>query len=101
MGPLDAKRHIEPACAARYNGAPLQRERIVNRLRHGPATRGLLTTDCDCPSVTKRISELRRMGLDIRMQWIEETSAAGRVNVTALYSLAGDPDRAQLSLTLE
>lgn len=101
MSPLDAVRQIEFAGAARYNGTALQRERIVNRLRQGPATRAQLTKECDCPSVTERISELRRMGLAIQMRWIEDTSPAGRVNMTALYSIAGDPDRAQLSLTLE
>ncbi len=101
MSPLDAVRQIESAGAARYNGTALQRERILNRLRQGPATRAQLTKDCDCPSVTKRISELRRMGLPISTRWVQEVSPARRMNFTALYSLDGESDQAQLLLTLE
>lgn len=101
MSPLDAKRQIETAGAAPYNNTALQRERILSRLRQGLATQPLLTKECGCPSVTKRISELRRMGFAINTQWVEGVSPAGLMNVPALYNLDGDSERAQLSLTLE
>jgi Helix-turn-helix domain len=101
VSPLDVKRQIETEGAGRYNGAAVQRERIAHRLRQGPATRGELARVCCCPSPTKRVSELRRGGLPIRTEWIEETAPDGSVNPTALYSLAVDADPAQLSLTFE
>ena len=97
MNPAQVVRHLAPGPAARYNGTALQRERIVQRLRQGPATRAELERECGCPSATKRISELRRAGWRIGKQWIVATVADGSVNAHTLYSLADD-DTAQRDL---
>ena len=94
MNPLEALRHLAPAQAARYNTAALQRKRILHRLSEGPATRPELERASGAPSVTKRISELRRDGWHIAGQWIEATAPDGRLNAQTLYSLADD-DTAQ------
>lgn len=97
--PLQVVRSLAPEQAAQYNGTPLQRERILHRLRHGPATRAELERECDCPSVTKRISELRRAGWRIEGQWTEATAADGRINACTLYRLRlADDDTAQRDL---
>ncbi len=95
--PLQVLHKLAPEQAAQYNGAALQRERIGHRLQRGPATRAELERECDCPSVTKRISELRRAGMRIEGQWTEATAADGRINACTLYSLA-DADTAQRDL---
>lgn len=97
MNPLHVVRHLAPAQAARYNRTALQRERILHRLRQGPATRAELERECGCPSVTKRISELRRVGYRIDRAWLTETAPDGGVNMQTLYSLADD-DTAQRDL---
>lgn len=97
MNPLQVVRHLAPGPAARYNRTALQRERIVHRLQHGPATRAEVERECGCPSVTKRVSELRRAGWRISGEWIEATAPDGSVNAQTLYSLAGD-DTAQRDL---
>lgn len=88
VSPLDHMHELAPGMAARYNGAALQRERILSRLSSGPATRAALERDCNAPSVTKRISELRRKGWRIEGEVIAETSPDGGVNLTTLYRLA-------------
>lgn len=60
--------------AARCNDAALQRQCIVQRLQREPATRTDLERKCDAPSVTKRISELRRFGWRIPGEPIKETA---------------------------
>ena len=95
--PLQAVRQLAAAQAAPYNGVALQRERILQRLRQGPATRAELERECASPSATKRLSELRRAGWPIDRQWIGATAADGRINAQTLYSLA-DADTAQADL---
>lgn len=90
-------RWFTPSSAARYNTTAQQRERIVERLRNGAATRSELQHTCRAPSVTKRISELRRMGWPIESESITETAPDGSVNRTTLYRL-GDGDTVQTEL---
>lgn len=97
VNPLHRVRHLAPDLAARYNGAARQRECIVRRLRRGAATRAELERDCYAPSVTKRISELRRMGWRIEGEPINETAPDGSLNVATVYSLT-DGDSAQSDL---
>ena len=97
MNPLVALRQLTPTQAARYNGAALQRERILHRLRQGPATRPALERECSAPSVTKRISELRGAGWRIESQWVETVGPDGTLNETTLYSLP-DADTSQRDL---
>lgn len=94
MNPLQAVRNLAPAQAARYNRTAAQRERILRRLQRGPATRLALERECAAPSVTKRISELRRAGWAIESQWIEVAASDGTLNEATLYSLA-DADALQ------
>lgn len=86
---LLAMRHaIASEPSARYNTTAAQRDRIIWRLQHGPATRDTRTRECDAPSVTKRISELRRMGWPIVGHWAYEGASDGSANAATLYSLA-------------
>lgn len=95
---LDATHRFVPwASRPRYNGAAQQRNRIVERLRQGPATRSELQHVCRAPSVTKRISELRRMGWPIESESIREIAPDGSVNRTKLYRLRkGDTVQTEL-----
>ena len=90
MNPLDAMRLLAPGLCVLYNGSKLQRQRILQRLQHGPATRAELEHDCNAPSVTKRISELRGMGWDIKSRDDLRTGPDGLVNIATVYSLAKD-----------
>ena len=97
MNPLAHVHRLAPGVAARYNGAARQRERILSRLRRGPATRAELERACNAPSVTKRISELCRKGWRIAGEAISETAPDGSVNVAKLYHLVeGDSAQADL-----
>jgi len=98
FSPLHAQAVLSPA--APRNAVGLQRERVLARLKAGPASRAALCRECSCPSVTKRVSELRRMGWAIRSQWIEEREPDGSVSPTVLYSLPSDADPEQLALAL-
>ena len=97
MNPLAYVHRLAPGVAARYNGAALQRERILSCLQRGPATRAELERVCNAPSVTKRISELRRRGWRIESEFIAETAHDGSVNFVTLYRLVGG-DAAQADL---
>ena len=76
-----------------YNGTARQRACIVARLSRGPASRGELEAECSAPSVTKRVSELRGQGFDIRSTWVHRTGPAGTASVTTVYALAEPDDR--------
>jgi hypothetical protein len=93
--------HVLTIPPAGRNGVQAQRGRVLARLRRGPATRGALARECFCPSPTKRVSELRRIGHDIRSTWVEEREPDGTVSPTVLYSLAPDTCAAQLALPLD
>lgn len=82
----------------RPNTAQAQRDRVLCRLQAGPATAAVLSRECYCPSPTKRISELRRLGWPIQSQWIERPEPDGSVSPAVLYSLPADADPAQLPL---
>jgi hypothetical protein len=99
VDPLKWKRRIV-AAGRRYNGVAGQRERILARLRQGPATRQELEREANCLSVTKRVSELRGLGWPIKSAWAEEAGPDGSVSATAVYSLGGEPDSRQLGLPL-
>ena len=100
MSPLEAIRSLPRELAARYNTTAQQRARIRHRLRTGPATRPELERECNAPSVTKRISELRaigrREGWRIDSEQINVTAPDGGVNVATVYRLtegtAAQPD---------
>jgi len=86
---LLAMRHaIASEPSARYNTTAAQRDRIIRRLQHGPATRDTLARECYVPCITKRISELRRMGWPIAGHWAYEGAPDGSANAATLYSLA-------------
>lgn len=97
VSPFDGMRKLRPDLAARYNGTAQQRARIVERLRRRPATRSEIERDCSVPSVTKRISELRRIGWRIEGKTINETAPDGGVNLATVYSL-NDGTTAQADL---
>lgn len=44
------------------NNVRLQRELVLARLQASLASRAVLCRVCSCPSVTQRLSEMRRMG---------------------------------------
>lgn len=94
--PLHAFGAVAPG--ARRNTARAQRERVLARLKVGPATAAALMRECYCPSPTKRLSELRRQGWLIRSEWIELREPDGSVSPATLYSLPADADPAQLHL---
>lgn len=101
MSPLEAVRSLPRELAARYNNAAQQRARILRRLRMGTATRPELERECNAPSVTKRISELRAIGRcegwRIDSEQINVTAPDGGVNVATVYRLSED-DGAQPDL---
>lgn len=81
---------VPPELAAKYNGAALQRERLLHCLRQaGPA--GMLGAElarvCNVPSVTKRISELRKAGAEIDSEADHVQAADGTVSACARYVL--------------
>lgn len=86
------------AHSGRPNTARAQRERVLMRLQAGPATAAELARECYCPSPTKRVSELRRVGWPIRSEWIELREPDGTVSPATLYTLPADADPAQLAL---
>ena len=78
-----------------------QRARIIGRLQCMPSTRRVIERECWVPSVTKRISELRREGWPILSTWTTETGPDGSVSDAVVYSLTGGPaDEPQLPLPL-
>lgn len=88
--PLDA---IGAASSAPYYGAGLQRTCILARLMDGPATKQQLEHSCRSPTVTKRISELRRQGFAIVSGWVSVAGPGGTVSLTTVYSMAEPNDR--------
>ena len=78
------------ALGDRYNGSAVQRARIVDALRRAGAA-GLLSPDlaaaCSAPCVTKRVSELRRMGYPIDSTLQARTLPDGTVSLLACYVL--------------
>lgn len=88
--------------AAHYNGTAQQRECIRQvLLKRGPhgASVAELTTACAAPSVTKRVSELRRAGLDIESRADAVIGPHG-VNAVARYVLL-EPTSRQGELDLQ
>ncbi len=92
---LQARVH---ALGDRYNGTAAQRARIVATLRRaGPA--GLLSpelaAECSAPCITKRVSELRRMGYPIDSTLQAVALADGTVSLLARYVLDDSPSNQQ------
>lgn len=92
MSPGNARRSVPAELQGRYNGAGLQRDRILDCLRQAGAA-GVpgpeLARVCNVPSLTKRISELR-----LRYLWPIDSyphlvvAADGTVNTFARYVLS-------------
>jgi len=83
-------RSLAPGHASRYNGSAQQRARIVEALQAaGP--RGIVGPElarlANAPSLTKRLSELRRKGVAISTRAAVMAGADGTVNMVALYVL--------------
>lgn len=91
--PLDAVRGIAAGESRPYHGTALQKSRIVARLMRGPASRPELELVCGAPSVTKRISELRREGFEIVAGWAPVSGPGGTVSVVTVYALAERDER--------
>lgn len=91
--PLDAVRSVTAGESALYYGAALQRSCILARLMRGPASRPELERHCAAPSVTKRISELRRQGFEISSGWAPVSGPGGTAQVVTVYCLAMPDDR--------
>lgn len=77
-----------------YNTIKLQRERIIVRLRRGPATRIELEREESVPDATARIHELRIQGFDIRTAFATVINPDSTATKVARYSLA-DRDEPQ------
>lgn len=95
--PLDAVTQLGDLSCSGYWGSAGQRSCIMARLMKGPATRAALAQACGSPSVTKRISELRRQGFAIVSGWAPIAGPGGTVSLTAIYYLA-EPDTRQRDL---
>ncbi len=86
---------LPPELAAKYNSTAVQRERVLHCLRlAGPA--GVLGPElarvCNVPSITKRISELRRDGAEIDTEAGHVVAADGSVSACARYVLCSGGD---------
>jgi hypothetical protein len=80
-----------------YHSTELQRTRILERLRQGPATRQALEAEAGAGCARKRISELRRKGWRIKTEWADAAAPEGRVRLVAVYRLdEADPRQADL-----
>ena len=75
------------AGTAQRNGVAAQHERLIQRLRQGWATRAELEFVCNSPSVTKRLSELRRLGWPIESEWVSEIAPDRSIRKTKRYRL--------------
>lgn len=81
--------------ASHYNTASLQRERLLHCLASAGAA-GVLGPDlgrlCNVPSLTKRISELRRAGHEIDTEAGHVVADDGTVSACARYVLRTECD---------
>jgi hypothetical protein len=91
--PLDAVHGIAGGESRPYYCTALQRSCILARLMRGPVSRPELERLCGAPSVTKRISELRRQGFSIASGWVEVSGPGGTVQVVTVYALEMRDDR--------
>ena len=92
---VDLVAMLPPELAANYIGTAVQRERVLHCLRlAGPA--GVLGPElarvCSVPSITKRISELRRDGAEIDTEAGHVVAADGSVSACACYVLRSASD---------
>ena len=94
MLPVGTRRAYSAELNCRYNGARLQRNRIVDCLQRAGAA-GVSSPDlarlCNVPCLTKRISELRRKGWQIDSHAQPLVGADGTVNTFARYVLDQAP----------
>lgn len=91
--PIPAVRGIAADKVRPYYGAALQRSCILARLMRGPVARQELERVCGAPSVTKRISELRRQGFPIFGGFAPISGPGGTISVCMIYSLDTPDDR--------
>lgn len=90
LTPVDLQDALPSDLASSYNRSALQRERILAALASAGAA-GLLGSElaqrCQVPSVTKRISELRRAGHQIDSE-ADHLTGPGGVSACVRYVLA-------------
>lgn len=98
--PTPEPRRPGPGPELAPNFTRAQRARIVARLQAGPCDGPTLAAACWAPSVTKRLSELRREGWPIRTTWAQRIGPDGTASVVAVYALAEERDPRQLMLPL-
>jgi len=85
--PLDVAHGVAATQGRSYYGTALQKSCILARLLRGPASRQELERRCGAPSVTKRISELRRDGFNITSGWAPMAGPGGLISVQTVYAL--------------
>lgn len=72
------------------NSGEAQRQRLLKRLRNGPATTIELRRELDILAPAARVHELRhRFGYDIQLDWINQATDLGKVHRVGLYLLRG------------
>ncbi|MBL8316089.1 MAG: helix-turn-helix domain-containing protein [Rubrivivax sp.] len=77
----------QPGKSLHSNSVEVQRQRILDRLRIGPATTLEIRAELDVLAVGARIFELRRDGHDIGTISVTETTACGQPHRVARYFL--------------
>lgn len=75
--------------AAHPNAAHEQRERVLARLRDGPASTLDLRREQDVLSPAGRVRELRNMGYNIVTQWVQRPTDGGLLHRVGLYVYRG------------
>ena len=75
-----------------YNTIRSQRDRIIARLRRGPATRIELEQQENIPDATARIHELRKAGFTIDTDFVPVVNAHGTYSNCARYTLRDGED---------
>ncbi|MBB1160970.1 hypothetical protein [Aquariibacter albus] len=95
--PLALARRFRLSGRIGYRGTAAQEALIRERLERGPATRHELEALVGCGSLTKRISAMRRKGLDVSQSLVERPLPDGAFGLQALYWLT-QPDTAQRDL---
>lgn len=88
------RRLLTPEQVAHYNKSAAQRSRIADALR-AAQPRGVIGPElarlANAPSITKRVSELRKKGVRIRTEAVAITGPDGSINTVALYVLDDGP----------
>jgi hypothetical protein len=77
----------QPGKSLHHNSVEVQRQRILDRLRIGPASTLQLRSELDVLAVGARIFELRRDGHPIDTLTVTEATACGQPHRVARYYL--------------